>query len=116
MRDWSGLRYNRSSMKTCPVLARSVNGGGERGVEEQGIQVQDEQQGGHGAALPDTSEPGVTEGPPPPPDEGCVQGVAVKQPKAWGELMRQVVVFKQAPRCGADHAVERFFKVNVEVV
>ena len=32
MRDGSDLRYNRSSMKACPVLVRSVDGGGEKGA------------------------------------------------------------------------------------
>ena len=47
-------------MKVCRVLVRSVDGGGGGGVEEQGIQVQDNQPGGQGAALTDTRELGVT--------------------------------------------------------
>ena len=32
------------------------------------------------------------------------------------EFDRQVVVLKQAPGRGADHTVERFFEINVNVV
>ena len=38
---------------------------GGKGVEKQGIQVQDEQQGGQGAASTDTTKLGVTKGGPP---------------------------------------------------
>ena len=50
--------------------------GGQGGVEEQGIQVQDNQQERQGAALRDTTELGVTKGIA-IADEGCVQGLTV---------------------------------------
>ena len=40
MGDQSELQYHLSSMKACPVLVRSVQGGEEGGVEEEGIEIQ----------------------------------------------------------------------------
>ena len=70
--------------------------GGDAGVAEQGIPVQDEQQGGQGAALTDATELGVTEGGP-PSDEGCVAWMLSRAEAS--PLQNALVCFNVHVRC-----------------
>ena len=51
MRDGSGLRYNRSSMKACPMLVRSVEGGGEGALKSKAFTYKTNSRGDRGQPL-----------------------------------------------------------------
>ena len=48
MRDISELRYNRSSMKACPVLVRSVEGGGKGALKSKAFKYKTNSRGDRG--------------------------------------------------------------------